>query len=224
MTELLERLRDVFVESGAPAPAHAPRAATTAGPIPRVALLCTPAEAGALSGALAATLARAAGAATALAVAWAPAGATRAPAPAAPAFPGARLLAARLARRDLAARAAGRVVRLDLPADPHEALAVAGGATGAARAAGAPAVVAIAGSRPEELDALLADSDLAVVSSDPALPGLAELALAGVAALGVLALPWAASFSGARRVVAASGLVADPALALALAPALEASA
>jgi hypothetical protein len=115
----------------------------------------------------------------ALVCVWRPIGPVAAP-PAGAATPGARRLAQRLTERGAAATACGRLAWLALETDPAAAAATA---RRAILAAGQPAVVAIAGPRPAELEAMLATAELAVVvlpaHADPA---VGALALAGLPA------------------------------------------
>jgi hypothetical protein len=95
--------------------------------------------------------------------------------PAGATTPGARRLAARLGARDLAATACGRLAWLAL--DPDAARA-AEQFRRCAAAAGAPAVLAVAGPRPEPLEPLLADLDLCIaVLAGEVDPVLRELAV-----------------------------------------------
>ena len=95
---------------------------------------------------------------------------------------GARRLAARLAARGLAVRAAGRLVWLSLPDGTAEAAAVLGRLLGWLDA---PIVTVLAGPRSAEHDALVSDHDL-VVAVRPAAGG--ALSEAGAEALTALAL------------------------------------
>jgi hypothetical protein len=148
---------------------------------------------------------------------------------------GARRLAARLAARDLAVRAAGRLVWLSLPEDTGEAAAILGRLLGWLDA---PIVTVLAGPRSAEHDALVADHDL-VVALRPgvggALSAAGALAAAGAEALTALALEGLAGWSlacdplpaGPARWRARAGLArlapAHPAVA-ALGPARRAAA
>ena len=95
---------------------------------------------------------------------------------------GARKLAARLAARDLAVRAAGRLVWLSLPVDAGEAAVVLGRLLGWLDV---PIVTVLAGPRSAEHDSLVADHDV-VVAVRPAVGG--TLSEAGTEALTALAL------------------------------------
>ena len=90
--------------------------------------------------------------------------------------PAASRLAARLQARGLGAVARGRLAWLALRADEF------GFAARATAAVGVPAVIAVTGPRTAATDALLAEQDLVVlVLGGDAQPGLAALALAGLA-------------------------------------------
>jgi hypothetical protein len=95
---------------------------------------------------------------------------------------GARRLAARLAARDLAVRAAGRLVWLSLPEDAAEAAAVLSRLLGWLDA---PIVTVLAGPRSAEHDAVVADHDLVVAVRPAAGAALSEV---GAQALTALAL------------------------------------
>ena len=216
MTELLARVRDLFV-----APASTAATVRSAPPpVPSVALLCRPADALATGAALALALARDARARRALVATWR-AGPEAANAVRAPAVPEARRLAHALAAHGLEAEASGRLARTVLPEEPGAALAA--GARAAAVAA-APTVLALAGPRGEVLDRLIAAQDLVVVAQAPGADGhLAALAIESVAALGVPAVACAPIGHGRGRMLAAAGLIAPRAAAAALAPAVEAA-
>jgi len=217
VTELLARVRDLFVAPAASAEA-APHAAPR--PVPSVALLCRPADALATGAALALALARDARARRALVATWR-AGPEAANAVRAPAMPEARRLVQALAAHGLEAEASGRLARTVLPEEPEAALAA--GARAAAVAA-APTVLALAGPRDEMLDRLIAAQDLVVVARGPGADGqLTELAVESVAALGVPAVACAPVGHGRGRMFAAAGIAAPRTAAAALAPAVEAA-
>ena len=117
---------------------------------------------------------------------------------------GAARLAARLAAHGLPAHARGRLAWLALPGDP-------GAAAAAVRRASAivegPLVSALAGARPVELDALVAEHDVAIVAADPDSP-LARAALARLAEAGVPASARPPLARGVRRTLALAGLTA----------------
>jgi len=166
-------------------------------PGPLVAVLCTGPCARVAAAGVALALARAAGSPSAIAGALAVG-----PGPGSAALPAAARTASALRRRELPARASGRLVWL---ADRRGALDgdddVAGRAAAlgaevarAAAAAGAPAAVAYPVARTAALDRLLAWHDAVVVVRDAEAPdGMVERAVASVAALGrpvgELALP-----------------------------------
>ena len=132
----------------------------------------------------------------------------------------ARRLAARLAGRDLAAAAHGRLVTVSLPADPGAAVAATAHASAAA--GDAPVVVVVAGARAPELDPLLAEQDRVIVVPDAAAPeGLEALAVVDAArvgrATGVLRLGAATP----ARVAVTGGWALPPALRPAVGAALD---
>ena len=209
MSDLGARLLGFFVE---PADGTPRRRAAARPPVERIGLLCAPGQALVLAGGLAGALRRRSGARAATAIVW---GAPPAPAAFA-ALPAARRLARRLAARDLAATAAGRVARVALPSDPAPAAADAARALAGADAAGAPSVLAVAGPRPAALDEALVECGLLVVAVAPgAAPGLGAVAAAGapggvpVVACEVRVAPAAAPF-------VAAGLLAPGVLAACL--------
>lgn len=172
------------------APPAAPRA---------VAVLARAADAAAAGGAVALGLLGGADAGAALVGLWAPHG-LGACVPA-PATPGARRLAARLAERGHEARATGRLAIVALDADPATACAEAARATAAAR--DAPAVTVLAGARDEHVDALLWGHDLVLAATTGAGDVVAALAADGLGPRGrVLVLAPAAP----PRALAAAGV------------------
>jgi hypothetical protein len=120
------------------------------------------------------------------------------PAIAAPAWPAARLLAGRLARRGLVGRAHGRLVWLALGADAHVPVPAA-----------APAVLAVIAARDAAVDAVVARCASAVVAAEPGSP-LAALALGELEGLGVVARAVAPPPAGVARLAALAGLRALP--------------
>jgi hypothetical protein len=116
---------------------------------------------------------------------------------------GARLVT-QLAAGDLPAVSRGRLAWLTLPDDASDA-------AGAVRAASAVVdgslVTGLAGARPPELEALVAEHDLAVVAADPDTP-LARAALAGLAARGIDAVACPPPRRGLPRRLALAGLAA----------------
>ncbi|HEX8084257.1 MAG TPA: hypothetical protein VF529_08200 [Solirubrobacteraceae bacterium] len=130
----------------------------------------------------------------------------------APATAAARRLAASLDSRGHEATASGRLALVRLAGD---AAAAAAEAIRANAAAGdVPTVVVLAGAREDRMDGLLRDQDAVLVAlPEPADGAVADLALAGLADLGVpaeiLAIP---ATSAPIRALAGSGLAALPPL------------
>ena len=162
---------------------------------PTVAILCAPADAGALSAAAARLLARRHGGGCALAAFWT---GEEPPTSDAIRLPGRRAaarLAGAAAARELRAGASGCLVTVRLPADTQEAAAHA--ARAAAVGAGVPVVVGLGGARDGSFDALLAGADLALVATRPGAPAplrevaVSDLLAAGVPAAGVEVAPGA---------------------------------
>jgi hypothetical protein len=186
-------------------PAVPARARVAAEP-PRAVVLGPTADVLVAAAALALDLRRRRRGGAAVVVLWsgedAPDPALPAPAMAAPGLPGARLLAARLGRRGVAAGAHGRLVWCTL--------ATAGDTAGAehrriAAAAGdAPVVLALLGARSAAGDALLAAHDAALLAADPGSP-LTELAAADLGRAGVPLRAWAPPAAGATRLAALAG-------------------
>jgi hypothetical protein len=108
------------------------------------------------------------------------------------------MLAARLARRGLAASAHGRLVWIGLGPGPDEEARIA------AAAGDAPVVLALLGPRSAAADALLAAHDAALLAADPDSP-LAALAMADLRRLGVPLRCWAPPAAGAARLAALAG-------------------
>jgi hypothetical protein len=132
----------------------------------------------------------------------------------------ARRLGARLAGRDLAAAAHGRLVTVALPADPGAAVAAAGHA--GAAAGGAPVVVVVAGARPAALDPLLSAQDRVIVVPEAGAPeGLEAVAVADAARVGrATGLLRLGAATPARAVVTA-GWALPPALRATVGAALD---
>lgn len=195
MSGALERAAEFFL-----APAAAPSAEPVAlPPAVRAIVLGSPPDAAPLAAALALAF-RAAERAPAAAVAsWG--GVELRPTAAARA---AARLAERLSTDGPAAVPRGRLAWLALPADAAEAAA-------AVRRASAlvdgPLVTALAGTRPAELEELVAEHDLAVVAADPE-TALARAALARLSARGVAASACPPLRRGAARALALAGLAA----------------
>jgi hypothetical protein len=113
-------------------------------------------------------------------------------------------LAARLSAHGLQARARGRLAWLALPAEPATAAAAVRRASAIVEG---PLVSALAGARPAELEALIAEHDLAIVTAEPGSP-LARAALAGLAGAGIAASACMPPGRGLRRTLALAGLAA----------------
>jgi hypothetical protein len=212
MTAALRAVAGWFVAPAPPAAGGAPPAAPLrAGR--RIAVLGSAVTAAPLAAAVALT-ARADGAApTALVLLWrSPLLCGPPPGPAAPALPAARRLAARLGRRELPAVARGRLVWLVLPGTGDDGACALHHAEAAA--GDVPAVLALARPREAAVDAVLAESGLAVVAAQPG-SALAIAALEDVADLRVPACACPPPPSGAARLAALAGLRA-PRLALPL--------
>jgi len=184
VTGILQRVGAYFFEA-AEAPSRAPQPPPAEDDLPAVeaAVLGPPAAVVPVAAACAGELRARARAAAALVCIWKPPApelepsepATRTPAGAA--TPAARRLAARLAGRDLAATACGRLGWLSLDSD---AAAAATEFRRCRTAASGPLVIAVAGPRPQPLESLLGEVDLcvAVLPSDID-PALRDLAVAG---------------------------------------------
>lgn len=213
----LRAVADYFVApaaDAADAPARRPAVRAQTAHVPAaVGVLCAPADARAIGCAAGLQLVGAGAAPAALVALWTgaeprPGGAAAPPARAA------RRLAAAAAGRGLAARAAGRLTVIGLPADADAAVAAARQAL--ATAAAVPTVLVVAGPREDALDDLLCACDVVLVAGDDALAGLAAelLERRGVATRRVAApaVPAAA--------VAARGAALLPAARRALGPAL----
>jgi hypothetical protein len=207
VTGLLSRAASLVVE---PSTLVEPRPVAAVGAA-RALVLGSPADALPLAAALAGSLRAREKAPAAVLCLWAPS--ARGQWPTAWTSPGAGRLAARLAARELEARAAGRLVWVSLPPEPAEAARVLGPLLGWLDA---PVVTALAGPRAAELDALVAQHDL-VVAVRPAAGGavsasgaeaLAALALEGVGEAAVACDPLAA---GPARWRARAGLGRLPA-------------
>jgi hypothetical protein len=111
-------------------------------------------------------------------------------------------LAARLAARDLPAVPRGHVAWLGLPEEAGDAALVVRQASALVEG---PLVTALAGARPPELEALVAEHDLAVVAADADTP-LAHVALGGLAARGIEAIACPPPRRGVPRRLALAGL------------------
>jgi hypothetical protein len=208
MTDLLDRAAGYFL-----APAGSKPAAAVAG-LPattRAVVIGSLQDAPPLAAALALTLRAAVRARAALVAVWRAEGCGDGPRAAGAATPAASRLAARLTRRGLPAVARGRLAWLDLPTDPA---ATASGLRRAEAAFDGPLVTALAGPRPDPLEDLIEEHDLALVAAVPDTP-LARAALAGLGDRCVSALACRPLSRGLPRALAVAGLVAprlDPPL------------
>ena len=113
-------------------------------------------------------------------------------------------VASRLVAHELTAVARGRLVRLTLPRDP------AGAAAAVRRASSiveGPLVTALGGARPAEIEALLAEHDLAVVAAEPQ-SALARTAVARLVERGIVAAAHPPIRGGLARALALAGLSA----------------
>jgi len=168
--------------------------------VSRAAVLGAPGDVPAAAAALALDLRRRRRTGTAIVVLWAADAVPPLPAPAlaAPGLPGARRLAARLARRDITASAHGRLVWIPLGCALDEVARIA------AAAGDAPVVLGLLGPRSAAADTLLAAHDAALLAADPDSP-LAALAVADLGRLGVPLRCWAPPAAGAARLAALAG-------------------
>jgi hypothetical protein len=196
MTGVLERAADFFL-------APAERSGESLEPPPvaaRAVVLGSPSDVPPLAAALALSLRSAAGAQVAVVASW---GGARELRPTAATRSAARL-ASRLTAHALPSTPRGRLVWLELPADPQPA---ADAVRRASALVDGPLVTALAGPRPTELDALVAEHDLAVVAAPPD----SALARAAVAWLGdkrIAASACAPLRRGVARALALAGLAA----------------
>jgi hypothetical protein len=215
MTDLLGRLAAVFVEPAtAPRPSH--RVAATA-PAPSVGVIAAPRRALALGATVALALARSHRDRRALLCAWPP-GEWAEPALQAPPWAGARQLRRSLSARGIEAAGSGPLVRVLLPEPPEQAAALAHRAM---VAASAPAVLVLAGPRPESLDELLLRQDAIVVAAEPDADGaLVDLAVATLADRHPAVSPCTLALGPVARAMACAGLAAPLGAGRVLAPAL----
>jgi hypothetical protein len=219
MTDLLAKLASVFVEPAATVSPPRRRHAAVAAPAPCVGVIATPRHALAVGSAVALVVARSVRARRALVCAWPP-GPWAQPALQAPAGTAARRLRRSLAARGIDATASGSLARIILPEPPEQAAATA---ERALAAAGAPAVLVLAGPRPELLDELLLAQEAIVVAADPdADRSVVDLAVATLnerhPAVSACRLP----LGSIARTLATAGLAAPLGATRPLAPALEA--
>jgi hypothetical protein len=196
MGGVLERAAEFFL---AP-PAAQSRDGVALPPAVRAVVLGSPQDASPLAAALALGFRAADRAPAAVVASWGGGGRMR---PSAATRATARL-AARLTAHGLPAAPRGRLAWLTLAGEPAEAAA-------AVRRASAlvdgPLVTALGGARPAELEALVAEHDLAVVASEPASP-LARAAVARLAGQGVTASSCPALRRAVPRALALAGLAA----------------
>ncbi|MGI8593181.1 MAG: hypothetical protein ACR2ML_02255 [Solirubrobacteraceae bacterium] len=198
MNELLGRLSAVFVES-APTktrPLRAPGAA------PAIAVLCSPVDAVAVGSTVALAAARRARSSIGVAALWRP-GTSAMFGVTAPPVRRARRLVKSLQARDLRASAAGRLVRVELPAEPEAAIA------SAARAevtTDAPMVVVVAGPREAAIDRLLTEHDLLLLAVGDESDPLVDLAHDSLAQLGPRVATIPAAVPPLTRALAVWGL------------------
>jgi hypothetical protein len=210
MTGLLDRAAGYFLAPAGTKPA----AGASLPPTTRAVVIGTHQDAPPIAAALALTLRAAVRAPAALVAVWRAEGNGDGPLAVGAATPSASRLAARLTRRGHLAAARGRLAWLDLPTDPET---TALGLRRAQAAVDVPAVTALAGPRPEALEELIEEHDLAVVAADPDTP-LARAALACLGDRCVSALACRPLARGVPRALALAGLLTprlDPPLTLA---------
>jgi hypothetical protein len=179
-----------------------PREAVTPPSAVRAVVLGSPQDAIPLAAAVALMLRAAERVPAAVVAAWA-AGRVEEPRASAATRSTARL-ARRLTAHGLVAVARGRLTSVALPPDPGDAAAAV---RRASRLVEGPLVTALAGARPEELESLVAEHDLAVVAADPD-TALARAALASLAGRGVTASACRPLRRGLGRSLALAGLAA----------------
>jgi hypothetical protein len=195
MTGVLERAAEFFL-----APGERPEAPVALPPAVRAVVLGNGTDTPAVAAALALSL-RAADRASAAVVARWPIGTEMRPTAATRA---AARLAARLTAHQLPTAPRGRLAWLALPPD---AAAAAEALRRASALVEGPLVTALAGARPPELEAVVAEHDLAVVAAHPD-SVLARAALAGLAERGVPASACPSPRRGLRRALALAGVAA----------------
>jgi hypothetical protein len=216
MSDLLARLAALFVE---PAPSRPVQRVSVAAPAPCVGVLASARHAHAVAATVALALGRSSRAHYSLLCTWPTPNSAR-PTLAVPAHPGARRLRRNLDARGVEATAAGRLVRVALPAEPERAVATAERVVGTAAA---PAVVAIAGPRPDALDDFLLRQDAIVVAADSdADNSVVDLAVTALANRHPTVASCAVPLGPVSRVLASAGVVAALGAARPLAPILEA--
>jgi hypothetical protein len=218
VTDLLARVASLFLEPGDAVPTARSRRAVAVAPAPSVGVLTAQGEGLAVASAIALTLARATRSRPALVCAWPP-GALGRVALVWPPAPAARKLRRSLQARGIECTAAGQVVRVVLPEPAGDAVATAERAIGAASC---PAVLVVAGPRPEELDELLLRQDAIVVAAPESGGPVVDLAIASLAerhpAVAACSLP----LGPVGRVLAGAGAAAPLGSGRPLAPMLEA--
>lgn len=131
------------------------------GVAPSVVVLCSPLDAVALGSSVALATARRGRSSIGIVALWRP-GTSVGRGPTGLAVRRARRLERSLQARDVRARAAGRLVRVELPAEPEAAIA---SAARAEAATDAPMVVVVAGPRDAAIDRLLAEYDLLLLAA-----------------------------------------------------------
>jgi hypothetical protein len=219
MTDLLAKLASVFVEPAPEAVRQRHHRLAVAPPAPCVGVIATPRRGLAIGSGVALVVARGVRARRALVCAW-PGGDWATPALQAPAGGGARRLRRSLAARGIDATATGSLVRTVLPENPEDAVATA---ERALAAAAAPAVLVLAGPRPEILDELLLAQDAIVVAADPdANPCVVDLAVATLNARHPAVSACTLALGPVGRALAAAGATAPLGASRPLAPVLEA--
>lgn len=176
MNELLGRLSGLFVE---PAPTR-PRPVRVTGAAPAVIVLCSPVDAVALGSSVALAAARRGRASIGIVALWRP-GTSVGRGATAPPVRRARRLERSLQARGLRARAAGRLVRVELPAEPEAAIA---SAARAEATTDAPMVVVVTGPRDAAIDRLLAEYDLLLLAASEGRDPVVGLARDSLARLG----------------------------------------
>ena len=185
-----------------------------------LAVLSAAEDARAVAVAAAGILARRARAACALACIWTAPEAHRHPEARPPAGRASRRLAAALCARGLDALPCGRAAVVALPPDPGEAVAAAGHAMAAARAA--PAVLALGGPRAAAFDDLIAAQHRVLIVTRPDGAGaIGALAVDGLPAGGPPHETCALALGAVGRALAAGGLATPAALRRALDPRQE---
>ena len=193
MTGVLERAAGFFL-----APPERPEEPAALPPVARAVVLGSPEHAAPLAAALALTLRATGRAPVAVVASW---GTGKQMRPAA-AIRAAARLAARLTAHDLPAAPRGRLAWLTLAPDP---VAAADAIRRASALVEGPLVTALARARPPELEALVAEHDLAVVAAHPDTT-LARAAVARLAERGIPAAACTPPRRGLPRALALAGL------------------